>query len=266
VRRLAAEVAERDAFERAGLEAAGLPAEVAPLVDEINRLLARQNAAAQRQRQFVADAAHALRTPLAALQLQADVLEGAADPQDYAARFADLRAGIRRAGLLSEQLLQIAHRAPTDAPEQPLQLDGVLREVVDLYQPAAATAGVNLKLQAHSQASIRTSSRTLLLIFGNLLDNALRFTPARGTVELRAQSSDGTVRIEVQDEGPGMPAAELTRVFEPFYRAAGDRSGGSGLGLATVASLVRELGGQIRLYNREDRSGLLACVSLPLRT
>jgi len=238
---------------------------VAPLVDEINRLLARQNAAAQRERQFVADAAHALRTPLAALQLQADVLEGAANPSEYAVRFADLRAGIRRAAHLSDQLLQVARSKPSaDSERLPLEVDRVLNEVVDLYQPAAAAAGIRLHLSSETHATVRADVRRLLLIFGNLVDNALRYTPAGGEVQLRAQRAGDTVQVEVQDQGPGLSESDLTRVFEPFYRAAGDQSGGSGLGLATVDNLVKELGGHVRLCNRDDGGGLLACVTLGL--
>ena len=263
VQQLATQIAQRGPFERDALEAAGLPQEVAPLVDEINRLLAHQHAAAQRERQFVADAAHALRTPLAALQLQADVLEGAADAGDYAARFADLRGGIRRAAHLSEQLLSVARLTPAaDAGVSPLGVAAVLREVIDLYQPAAAAANVTLRLDAPTAAQVRADSRRLLLIFGNLVDNALRHTPAGGKVALVANSAGDSVQIEVQDEGPGIPDAELARVFEPFYRAAADQGGGSGLGLATVASLVKELSGHVGLQNRTDRSGLLARVTL----
>jgi two-component system OmpR family sensor kinase len=267
VRNLAAQVARRDPFERAGLEAAGLPAEVLPLVDEINRLLSRQNAAAQRERQFVTDAAHALRTPLAALQLQADVLEGATSPEEYAARFTDLRAGVRRAAHLSEQLLAVARSKPATDPDVVcVEVAAVLREVLDLYQPAASAAGVALRLDPEIRATVRADARRLLLIFGNLVDNALRYTPAGGQIELRAQYAATTVRVEVLDQGPGLPRAELTRVFEPFYRVAGDPGGGSGLGLATVANLVKELGGQASLRNRDDRHGLVACITLPLVT
>jgi signal transduction histidine kinase len=267
VRNLAAQVARRGPFEREGLEAVGLPAEVIPLVDEINRLLSRQNAAAQRERQFVTDAAHALRTPLAALQLQADVLEGATNPQEYAARFTDLRAGVRRAAHLSDQLLSVARSKPAVDPEpMSLEMATVLREVVDLYQPVASAAGVALRLRPDTRATVRADSRRLLLIFGNLVDNALRYTSAGGEIELWAQSAGGSIQVEVRDEGPGLPPAELTRVFEPFYRTAGDPGGGSGLGLATVANLVKELGGQVDLRNRHDRSGLVACITLPLVT
>ncbi|MEJ0008289.1 MAG: HAMP domain-containing sensor histidine kinase [Steroidobacteraceae bacterium] len=197
-------------------------------------------------------------------QLQADVLEGAANPEEYAARFTDLRSGIRRAVHLSDELLSIARTKPAALVDlAALDVPGVLLEVIDLYQPAAAMAGINLRLGAGTRAIVRADARRLLLIIGNLVDNALRYTPTGGEVELRAAFAGGAVQIEIQDQGPGLSASDLTRVFEPFYRAAGDHGGGSGLGLATVKSLVQELNGQVHLKNRRDRSGLLACVTLP---
>ena len=264
VRELAGAVARRDAFAEDPLDAHGLPSEVAPLVEEINKLLARQREAAQRERTFIADAAHALRTPLAALQLQADVLEGSADPVERANRLADLRAGIQRATRLSGQLLALAH-TESDAPGQPtdVDLDATLKEVHAFYDPAAHLASIDLALDVHSQARVPTDARRLLLIFGNLLDNALRYTPAQGRIELRARGSGGTATIEVRDQGPGIPEAEIPHVFERFRKGADDQRSGSGLGLATVHSLVRQLGGSVSLHNRVDGTGLIARVCLP---
>lgn len=264
VRDLAAAVARRDALTAAPLDGRGLPSEVAPLVEEINKLLARQHEAAQRERTFIADAAHALRTPLAALQLQADVLEGSSDPAERAARLAELRAGIQRATRLSGQLLQQAHiDSGAEADPAAVDLDTALREVHALYDPAAALASIDLALDVHSRARVHTDARRLLLIFGNLLDNALRYTPAHGRIELRAQRNEDTATVEVRDQGPGIPEAELPRVFERFRKVPEDTRAGSGLGLATVQSLVRQLGGSVSLHNRADGAGLVARVSLP---
>jgi two-component system, OmpR family, sensor kinase len=264
VRELAHTVARRDAFAAEPLDSRGLPSEVAPLVEEINQLLARQREAAQRERTFIADAAHALRTPLAALQLQADVLEGSSDPAERAARLAELRAGIQRATRLSGQLLEQAHiDSGAQIATAAVDLDAALKEVHALYDPAASLAAIDLALDVHSQARVHTDARRLLLIFGNLLDNALRYTPAHGRIELRALRSGGTATVEVRDQGPGIPDEEIPRVFERFRKAPGDSRAGSGLGLATVQSLVRQLGGSISLHNRPDGAGLVARVSLP---
>ena len=264
VKQLAVLVAQRDTFASVPLPVGELPTEVRPLVEDINRLLARQTEAAQRERHFIADAAHALRTPIAALQLQIDVLDGSADPDERAARLADLRAGVQRASRLSEQLLSLARaESSLDLAGQGADVDETLRDIRELYEPAASAAGVTLDLSGRSHGVIRGAPRHLILICSNLLDNALRYTRSGGKVELRTDNSEGGLRIEVWDEGPGLPENELQRVFERFYRAPGDGSTGSGLGLATVETLVRQLGGRISLHNRADRSGLIARVVLP---
>jgi signal transduction histidine kinase len=264
VKELAAAVARRDTFASTPLPCAALPAEVQPLVQDINRLLARQSEAAQRERHFIADAAHALRTPLAALQLQIDVLDGSSDPVERAARLADLRAGVQRASRLSEQLLSLARvESSLELTGQGADVNETLRDLRELYEPAASAAGVTLDLSGRSRGLIRGAPRHVILICSNLLDNALRYSRCGGKIELRADNSDTGVRIEVWDEGPGLPEDELPRVFERFYRAPGDVSTGSGLGLATVEALVRQLGGRISLHNRADRSGLIARVVLP---
>jgi two-component system OmpR family sensor kinase len=264
VKELAALVARRDTFASTPLPCAALPAEVQPLVQDINRLLARQNEAAQRERHFIADAAHALRTPLAALQLQSDVLDGSSDPVERAARLADLRAGIQRASRLSEQLLSLARvESSLDLTGEGADVNQTLQDLRELYEPTASAAGVTLDLSGRSRGVIRGAPRHVILICSNLLDNALHYSRSGGRVQLRADNSDAGVRIEVWDEGPGLPEEELQRVFERFYRAPGAVSNGSGLGLATVDALVRQLGGRISLHNRADRSGLIARVVLP---
>jgi len=264
VRDLALAVSRRGTFSSEALSSQGLPKEVTPLVDEINRLLARQNEAAQRERHFIDDAAHALRTPLAALQLQADVLDGSSDPAERSARLADLRAGIQRASRLSDQLLSLA-RADSAHKDTPpgADVDEALRQVHAFYAMTENAAAITLVLKGHSQANVRGDLRDLLLIFSNLVDNALRYTERGGRVEMRADTNVGEVCVEVRDEGPGVPEVELARVFERFYQIPGNSSVGSGLGLATVDALVRRLGGRVALHNRTDRSGIVARVVLP---
>ena len=139
-----------------------------------------------------------------------------------------------------------------------------LCDVTALYRPAASARGIDLRLDTHCAAAVNSDSRRIILICGNLLDNALRYTPRGGRVELHGTRNGTAACIEVCDEGPGLAEDELSRVFERFYRAPGDPSEGSGLGLATVENLVKQAGGQITLHNRTDRSGLIARVTLPL--
>jgi two-component system OmpR family sensor kinase len=264
VREVAASVSQRNTFAIEALPSQGLPTEVAPLVDEINRLLARQNEAAQRERHFIEDAAHALRTPLAALQLQADVLDGSPDPAERSARLADLRAGIQRASRLSDQLLSMARADSATADgSRTTNVDEALLEVRALHLAIATAMHITLEVHAHSHALVRGDSRDLLLIFGNLTDNALRHTAAGGRVAIRSEVDAGEVHIEISDEGPGLPQQELSRVFERFYQIPGNARAGSGLGLSTVETVTRRLGGRVALLNRTDRSGLVARVAFP---
>jgi two-component system OmpR family sensor kinase len=261
----AAAIAGRPPLSLDSVPAEGMPAEVRPLVDEINRLLGRLSTAVQREQRFVTDAAHALRTPLTALQLQAEVLEGGNSPEERTERLLELRAGIRRIIRVSEQLLSLARSQSEMGPiTVTSDLDSILREAAALYAVVAQGKGIELQVEAGSSARVLGDARRLTLIFGNLLDNAVCFTPAGGDIRIRAMTCDRAAQIEIADEGCGLPPEELERVFERFYQVPGSEGYGSGLGLATVEALLSQLGGRISLANRTDRTGLVATVILPL--
>jgi signal transduction histidine kinase len=167
VRNLAAAVSQRDIFAKESLPSQGLPKEVMPLVEEINRLLVRQNAAAARERHFVEDAAHALRTPLAALQLQADVLDGSPDPAERSARLADLRAGIQRASRLVDQLLS---RPRLNRSSTTGSTGGCRCHAARGARPVCAVASaaqVFLEITGRAHAAIKCAPRYLILICSN---------------------------------------------------------------------------------------------------
>ena len=260
----ALEVARRPPLALDPLPVLGLPDEVLPLVNEINRLLARLHAASEHEQRFIADAAHALRTPLAALQLQADVLDGSTDATKRANRIAELRAGIRRAVRLSNHLLLLARHEPAGGPiVSQIDLDLAMTEAFELYAPIAATRGVQLRLKARSGAVVRGDAGHMAQLAGNLLDNAIRHSPTGGCVDASVFIKENNVCIEIVDEGPGLPDLELEKIFERFYRAPGNATEGSGLGLAVVRGIAERIGGRVLLENRADRSGLIARVWLP---
>jgi signal transduction histidine kinase len=140
----------------------------------------------------------------------------------------------------------------------------MLDEVAGIYQDAARARDIDLQVDATTGAQVHGNARRLTLILGNLLDNSLRYTPPGSHVRIRAACVDAYARIEVWDEGPGLPPADLERVFERFYRGSSEQGMGSGLGLATVRTLVEQLGGTVALENRVDHNGLVAIVTLPL--
>lgn len=260
-------VAERPPFALDALSVTGLPAEIVPLIHEINRLLTRLQAATEQEQRFIADAAHALRTPLAALQLQADVIDSTADPAKRAARLIELRAGIRRATRLANNLLALARQESTAPPVRgAVDLDVAVTETCAMYAPIAKARAVNVRLNADSGAKIARSTRDIVQLVGNLLDNALRHTPDLGTVTVTTRRESDGALIVIADEGPGLPNDELHKVFERFYRAPGDQTEGSGLGLAVVREIAAQAGGHVQLANQIGRKGLVASIWLPIET
>jgi two-component system OmpR family sensor kinase len=258
-------IAERSPLALEAVALADQPEDLRPLIGAMNRLIVRLGESLEHERRFISDAAHALRTPIAALQLQADVLDSCHDADERDRRLQELRAGIDRIVRLTNQLLALAgdERGPrVDGARTPA--DVLLEEIAGLYAPLAAARGVRVELQPDADADLPGELGRLLLIVGNLFENAVRHSPPGGLVQLRSQLVGSAVEIEVVDEGPGVPAGELERVFERFYRASSATEGGSGLGLATARAIAARLGGRVSLANRTDRSGLVARVWLPV--
>jgi two-component system, OmpR family, sensor kinase len=257
VREAAREVARHEPLSKGRIELPSIPREIAPLVDEINRLLERQHQVMAQETAFLVDAAHALRTPLAALQLQVDVLDGSSDPLERQARIASLRAGIQRAARLSEQLLAAARTDdPDGGPKEKVALDEVLTEVCELYRSIADDAGVSLAAAVDSHALLRCNRRDLLLIFTNLLDNALRYAPKGSTVDVLSSSAGAMAQVKIRDQGPGLTAtsnAEMVRSETSKQRR--------GFGLRAVESVTTRLGGTVTLRTPADGGGGL-CVEV----
>ncbi len=253
--RLARQVGEQDTASLAPVPAVGLPDEVAPLVLALNTLLDRLGLAWAGQRAFVADAAHELRSPLTALKLQAQVLrrlgETGAPEADRQAALAALSAGVDRAARLVEQLLALA-RAEPGAPQPehlPVDLAALLHQVVaDAAAPLAAARGSQIGVEAASPVSVSGDAAELAVLLRNLIDNALRYSPPGGRVQLRLSPGAAGPCLTVDDSGPGIAAAERERVFERFVRGqAADGTTGSGLGLAIVRSIARRHGARVTL-------------------
>lgn len=265
LRRVAREVAARrpESLERLSEDA--LPDEVAPLVGSLNALLTDLAAARDAQRAFIADAAHELRTPLTALQLQLQVAERESDPAARAAAIGALRDGLLRASRLVEQLLALARsegRPETTAPLAPVDLAALARDAVAHHAPLALARNIDLGVTADAPAWITGDRDALLTLAGNLIDNALRYTPAGGTVDVAAAGSE----LAITDSGPGLAPHERERVFDRFHRgdaarAAGDTRG-SGLGLAIVRRIADRHGATVKLDDAPDR-GLVVRVSFP---
>jgi signal transduction histidine kinase len=269
LRRVAGEVQRRDAHSLTPIGAARLPQEIAPLVNEVNRLLVRLNAAFHTQRAFVADAAHELRSPLTALRLELQLLDRAPDETARLEARTNLGAAVERAIHLVEQLLTLARNEPREAsdalPAIPLE-QPVAEGIADAHALASARR-IELSLEADS-AAVRGDREALRVLVRNLVDNAVRYTPEGGRVRIRVRTgsraagrSDPTL-LEVADSGPGIPSADRERAFDRFYRRVGTPEGGSGLGLAIVKAIADRHGAHVHLGEAPE-GGLLVTVAFP---
>jgi len=245
----------------------GLPEEIRPLVQALNDLLLRLARALESQKAFVADAAHELRTPLTAVQLQIQLAERAKTEEERKAAFAQLKQGQLRAAHLVQQLLTLARQEPGIAPQphSAIDLAEVARLVVSEYATLAAERNIDLGISQEDQAIISGDLEALRVMLGNLVDNAIRYTPRGGTVDVALQLRDGTAVLDVSDTGPGIPEADRERVFDRFYRREINHASGSGLGLAIVKNIADRHHARIALENRAPGPGLRASISFPLR-
>ena len=259
------ELAQRRPGSAAPLAVEPLPEEVRPMVTALNGLLQRLQAALDQQRAFSADAAHALRTPLAAVTLQAQLAQRAADGPEREAALGKLEAGVKRASQLVAQLLALARLDPDAARQPPLPLDlaQLAREVADELAALAERAGITLSTTLPPAAPALGHEAALRMALTNLLDNALRYTPAGGEVGLAVRPDAGGWRVEVGDSGPGLPADERERVFDRFYRGRDSRAPGSGLGLAIVREVARLHGGETFIGDGPGGRGLTVGLRLP---
>ncbi len=255
---LAAAVRASDANTLQPIPPTNLPSELKPLATALNDLLRRLDLAMQTQRDFVADAAHELRTPLTALQLQAQLAERATTDGERNHAFAHLKQGLKRATHLVQQLLTLA-RQEAEADEIPhagLNLTALVSDVIAEHAPLAQAKRIALQLSAAQTMEVRGDGDTLRLMIGNVIDNALRYTPEMGAINVVLGQEDGTVFLEIGDTGPGIPETERQRVFDRFYRREGSAGAGSGLGLAIVKRIADAHGIEIDLRDSASESGL----------
>lgn len=261
--RLQRELSSRSADSLQPLSITGLPGEVAPLVAETNRLMDRMAQAYARQRAFVADAAHELRTPLAALQLQNELVRRAASDEERDDALARQQEGLMRAQRLVEQLLSLARQEGDVQPLRPIDLVEVAAESVRLSLPVATKKGLRLTLGGDHEAQLLGRRPLIASLVENLLQNAIHHTPPGGTIEVSVAAHGSTLRLSVFDSGPGIPPSELERVLDRFYRVPGAAGFGSGLGLAIANAAVISHGGRL-ILGEASLGGLSVVAEFPI--
>jgi two-component system OmpR family sensor kinase len=261
---VASAAGERDERNPLPLPVERIPVEVVPLVEAMNSLLDRMHRALDQQRRFDSDAAHAMRTPLTALRLQIENLRLGPARGDWLARLTQLDRAVQHASRVVDQLLQLSRQgaAAQWRLEAPVVLNDLLRDCITDLAPLADDKGIDLGIVRDDPARIRGIPAELGVLFDNLLDNALRYTPAGGMVDVAITATATMVTVEIIDTGPGI-VPPLSRVFEPFVRAVKSDSEGSGLGLAIAKEIAERHGARIELENRTDHAGLIARVIFP---
>ena len=256
--RTLAEIIDTQNEERLSeLPTGSVPDEVAPFIHAINRLLQRINLMNESQRRFIADAAHELRSPLTALSLQAQNIEKTGSYAISKERLVPLKDGLERSRHLLNQLLDLVRQQASTTNLVPVDLAAVALTVIEEVMPIADAKKIDLGLSREATMWIDADASAIQLMLRNAVDNALRYTPQGGEVTVRIGSEDDNAILEVIDNGPGIPDAELERVFEAFYRLPNNKQVGSGLGLAIARSIADQFKGSISLRNRTSGTGLV---------
>jgi two-component system, OmpR family, sensor histidine kinase TctE len=268
-------IRRRESHDLSPIEEREVPEEVTPLVRAINDLLARLDRSISTQKHFLADAAHQLKTPLAGLRTQAELAQreidaGQSDPQSLKKSLQLIARSSQRAARMVNQLLAMARAedASQARTHQPVNMARVAIEVVRDFVPRALEKRIDLGYEGPNTGTrqpqdLMVQGQPVLLreLVRNLVDNALQYTPEGGTVTVRVVDDPfgQVVVLQVEDSGPGIPAAERDKVFQPFYRALGTNVDGSGLGLAIVREIAQQHHAEITLEdaNLRHRAGML---------
>jgi two-component system sensor histidine kinase QseC len=262
--RISNEIEARAPDRLAPIELRSVPTEIQGLAKAVNGLLARLDAALSRERRFTADAAHELRTPVAAVKVHADNLRTARDQQEREESQQRLDAGVRRMERAIAQLLALSRVEPGASAQarDPVDLRRVVTHHVEDMQLLARDRGIVVLSEAQA-AVVLGDAAALDGLVRNLLDNAVRYAPAGGQVCVQLAVADGEARLVVEDNGPGIAPEARERVFERFHRELGSGVEGSGLGLSIVAEVLASHGGDIVLDTSPALGGLRASVTLP---
>jgi len=265
LRLLAREVGSRAPTNLAPIDAKGAPAEVQPLVDALDSLFARVQAAVENERRFTADAAHELRTPLAAIRTHAEVAIGARDDAERARALGHVEEAVSRANRLIGQLLVLARLDASFAPptRTRVSLERIAAEQVAEAAPEAARREINLGLlDPQGDPTAIGDPDLIAILLRNLVDNAIRHSPPGGTVDVSIQAEGDRVVLRVADAGPGLGLDERTKVLERFHRGRASREG-SGIGLSIVARIAELHGAELSFSEGLHGRGLGVDVRLP---
>lgn len=233
-------IARREPGHLQRVDAQNTPSEIEPLVTALNQLFQRVETSLDNERRFTADAAHELRTPLAALKVQAQVAQRSQNETERNHALEQVVNGVQRASRLVEQLLTLARLDPqkAEAAFVDVALCPVAEETLATLEPLAREKAITLQLQCDTERKVLAQAESMAIVLRNLTDNAIRYTPQGGTVAITIEEKNGKVELSVADSGPGIPESERESIFNRFYRLAGQEIEGSGLGLSIVQRIA----------------------------
>jgi len=265
VKKLRDEIADRSPLDLRPIVETSVPREIAPVVVTLNRLFAMLRAAVQSQQQFIANTAHQLRTPITGMQAQLDVLVAEPAAQPISNRLLTLQEGVRQLAHSANQLLTLARADPAAnmaAKNQPVDLNAIVSEVAAKFFDRALQGNIDLGVDAQP-ATIHADPSLLDDLLSNLVDNALKYTPAGGSVTASAGTQNGRPFLAVEDTGPGIPETDRQRVRQRFYRMPNSPGHGSGLGLAIVDEIARLYGASVSIGAGAKEVGTRIVVLFP---
>jgi two-component system sensor histidine kinase QseC len=264
LRRLGRVLAARQPQALHRVELAGAPSEMDPMLDALNGLFARIGTLLASERRFTADAAHELRTPIAAIRAQAQAALGEADDGRRRHALQSTLAGCDRATRLVEQMLTLARlEAVTTHTSAPVDLSMLVRQVVAEIASQALQKLQTIEVVAPAPAWVQGDATLLAVLVRNLVDNAIRYSPPQAVVTVRVTTTNARVRLDVEDSGPGMGAADMQRLGERFHRVLGSGESGSGLGWSIVRRIAAVHGAAVQVESSRTLGGLLVMVDWP---
>jgi two-component system OmpR family sensor kinase len=248
--RIGRDIANRNADSLAPIPDKNLPEEVVVLVSELNSLLARMELALLSQQQFVADAAHELRSPVTALTLQLQTLARAKDGKTQTEAVERLRGGIDRASRLIEQLLVLARQDPLSQTFETAEvsLSSCIELAIQDVKPLSSLRQIQIRYEPSIEGDLIGDGEALRIMIRNLIDNAVRYTPVQGTVQIDLAVDGSMLVLTIQDSGSGISQSNRPRIFDRFYRVPGTRTGGTGLGLAIVKAIADRHRAKVELH------------------
>ncbi len=259
LKKVAREVSHRAPSFLKPVDVESVPSEIEPLVVELNSLFNRLQEAFEREKRFAADAAHELRTPLAALRTQTQVALRAKDTDDRSQALKKVLAGVDRSTHVVQQLLILSRMLPQATINEPTRIDlpALVTDIAAQLAPSAIEKNIELELIAPGKNTRIYGNETALgILVRNLIDNAIRYTPDNGSVKIEIRTKRNKVLLNVIDSGPGIPEKLRERVFERFFRVIGNKAPGSGLGLGIVQHIARLHQAEIQLLTPPSGKGL----------